>query len=140
MHAREIDSIIKQVGTYTIEDFQKCYGTLDELIPGDDPEDRFIKEKIVARLKSSSQSPRALLPESIPVPTTSSTAAADPAPPQAQATGPTAPGVVAKPEQKVPVPTLPNTCEVEEGDAKTVGTKRAEPDASTGKVITFGHE
>jgi len=46
----KIDLILKNTGIYTLEDFEKCYGKLDNLLG---EEDQFVKEKINLQLEST---------------------------------------------------------------------------------------
>ncbi len=49
----KIDLILKQAGTFTLEDFQKLYGPIDNLVKGAGDTDKYLKEKIVAHLDTA---------------------------------------------------------------------------------------
>lgn len=42
---------MKQAGSYTLDDFQHCYGTLEHLTKGMGDKSEYIKEKIVTHLE-----------------------------------------------------------------------------------------
>ena len=46
----KIDLILKQASTYSMEDFQKCYGPVDNFASGAGDNEKFFKEKIEAHV------------------------------------------------------------------------------------------
>lgn len=45
----KIDLILKTTGSYTLEEFEKCYGKINNLVSDEDP---FLKEKITNHIES----------------------------------------------------------------------------------------
>ena len=48
----KIDLILKQAGTYTLEEFQKSYGSIDKLVKGTGDSEQYLREKIATHLNA----------------------------------------------------------------------------------------